>query len=644
MPEVEAHRKRAAKPTSLRQQLTLAALLTTFLAVLLSAGALLTYEFTLYREAGVADMRAQADLIARSTAAAMETGNAEAVRENLDTLWQQPRIQAAAVYGADGALLASLTGPSGQVPARIAPDARAWGPSFSGSTLEMTQGIERDGRRLGMLYLKAEHGVWDRVADFAWIVLAVSAVSLATAFYLFVHLQRRITAPLERMTEVARDVIGSHNWALRAPATHYKDVGVLVDAFNRMLSECETRTSELEREMVTRRSVEHELRQADRHKDEFLATLAHELRNPLSPMTSAVALLQMPAASPEARDKALGVLERQLKHMVRLINDLLDASRVATGKLSLNLETVDIGELLSAAVLGAQDLARQQGLHLSLHPAAEPLYVNGDTVRLTQVFANLLSNACRYTPQGGRVDIQLKADADEIAIAVADTGIGVAPGMQERIFEMFEQADKTLQRGNAGLGVGLTLSRQIIQLHQGTLSMQSAGLNQGSCFTVRLPRARGFGFASAPTALAAPASQPTTRSLRILVADDNVDLAESFAAILSASGHRVSVEHDGDAAVHHAREHLPDIALLDIGMPKLDGYQVARQLRADPATQGICLVAITGWGQAADREAARQAGFDHHILKPVSPEELVRVLAAVHTDFEASRPGDLTAQ
>lgn len=642
MPQAEAHRKRAAKPTSLRQQLTLAALLTTFLAILLSAGALLTYEFTLYRNAGVADMRAQADLIARSTAAAMETGNAEAVRENLDTLRQQPRIQAAAVYGADGALLASHTSQSDQVPTHIAPDARAWGPRFSGSTLEMTQGIERDGRWLGMLYLKAEHGVWDRVANFAWIVLAVSAVSLAAAFYLFVHLQRRITAPLERMTEVARDVIGSHNWALRAPATHYKDVGVLVDAFNRMLSECETRTSELEREMVTRRGVEHELRQADRHKDEFLATLAHELRNPLSPMTSAVALLQMPAASPVARDKAVAVLERQLKLMVRLINDLLDASRVATGKLSLNLETVDVGELLGAAVQGAQDLARQQGLHLTLHPADEPLRVNGDAVRLTQVFANLLSNACRYTPQGGRVDIQLKADADAVVITVADTGIGVEPGMQERIFELFEQADKTLQRGNAGLGVGLTLSRQIIQLHQGTLSMQSAGLNQGSCFTVRLPRAHGF--TSAPTALAAPQPQPTTRSLRILVADDNVDLVESFAAVLSASGHRVSVVHDGDAAVRHAREHRPHIALLDIGMPKLDGYQVARQLRADPATQGICLVAITGWGQAADREAARQAGFDHHILKPVSPEELVRVLDAVHTDFEASRPGDLTAQ
>lgn len=606
---------------------------------MLSAGALLTYEYSLYRKAGVADMRAQADLIARSTATAVESRDSKAAWEVLYLLRKQPRIRAAAVYGADGALLAFHTPTPDALPVRIAPDAPTWGPTFSGSTLEMTHAIERDGQRLGMLYLKAEHGVGDRFADFALIVLAVSAVSLAASFYLFVHLQRRLTAPLEKMTEVAREVIGSHNWALRAPTTHYKDLGVLVDAFNRMLSECETRTSELEREMVTRQGVEHELRKADRQKDEFLATLAHELRNPLSPMTSAVALLQMPAATPQARDKAVVVLERQLKHIVRLVNDLLDASRVATGKLSLNLETLDLGELVSAAAQGAQELASQQGLQLTLHPSEEALYVQGDTIRLTQVLANLLSNACRYTLQGGRVDIRLSAEDDWVEVSVVDTGIGVEPGMQERIFDLFEQADKTLQRGNTGLGVGLTLSRQIIQLHQGMLSMHSEGLNRGSSFTVRLPRVSGP--APADSDHAALESERPPRSLRILVADDNVDLTEGFAEILSSQGHRVTVVHDGDAAVRHAREHPPHIALLDIGMPKLDGYQVARQLRADPRTQGIHLVAITGWGQVADREAARMAGFDHHLLKPVSPEELVRVLDALHSNFQTSHPGDL---
>lgn len=629
------------RPTSLRQQLTRAAMLTTFLAILLSAGALITYELSVYRSESIEELRAQGDLIARSTAAAVETRDAKLAQNNLSLLRNQPRIRSAAVYGRDGAMVASYTPSGGALLARIPPDFQPWGPHYSGSTLEMTQAIERDGVRLGTLYLKAEHDVWSRLAAFALIVLAVGAVSLAVAYYLFVHLQRRITAPLEKMTEVARDVIGSHNWALRAPATDYKDVGVLVDAFNRMLSECEMRTSELEREMVTRQGVEQELRQADRQKDEFLATLAHELRNPLSPMTSAVALLQMPAASPQTRDKALVVLERQLRHIVRLVNDLLDASRVTTGKLSLDNEAVDVGELLKTIVDGAQALAAQQGLTISLQLPATAVLVHGDTIRLTQVFSNLLSNACRYTLRDGRVDVVLATQDDWVEISIADTGIGVEPEMQERIFDLFEQADKTLQRGNAGLGVGLTLARQIILLHNGVLTMSSEGLNRGSCFTVRLPRLAPQG--AAPKASAVPSAErpPSLRPLHILIADDNVDLTESFAEILTSNGHSVDVVHDGAAAVERACERIPDIALLDIGMPKLDGYEVARQLRARESTQGIHLVAITGWGQASDREAARAAGFDHHLLKPVDPEDLVRLISESYDEFQASRPGEL---
>lgn len=615
--------------TSLRQQLTRAAMLTTLLAILLSAGALLVYELTVYRNAGLADMRTQAELIARSTAAAVEAKDSRSTWENLYLLRQQPQIRAAAVYGSDGALIASHTTQQGyQLQARVPIDSDAWGPRFHGTLLEVIQPIELNGRRVGMLYLKAEHGVWERFAGFALIVLAASAVSLAAAYYLFVHLQRRITAPLEKMTAVARDVIGSHDWSLRAPATAYKDLDVLVDAFNRMLSECEVRTSELEREMFRREGVEQALRQADRHKDAFLATLAHELRNPLSPMTSAVALLQMPDAPPPARDKALAVLERQLQHMVRLINDLLDASRVATGKLSLSTAPVNIGELLRAACDGALPLLHKHGLQLTVHLPQDALYVNGDAVRLTQVFANLLNNACRYTPEGGRVKVSLSADSGSAVVSVQDTGIGVEAGMQERIFELFEQANQTLQRGSAGLGVGLTLSRQIIHLHQGTLSMYSGGLDQGSCFTVRLPLLPDD---MRQTTDEARAPTPTLlRPLRILIADDNVDLTVSFAEVLSSHGHHVEVVHDGVAAVQAARARVPDVALLDIGMPGLDGYEVARQLRADDTLRGIHLVAITGWGRDADRDAAHEAGFDRHLLKPVNPEDMVRLLAEVH--------------
>jgi signal transduction histidine kinase/ActR/RegA family two-component response regulator len=630
------------KPTSLRQQLTRAAMLTTLLAIVLSAGALITYELSVYRSAGIAELRAQADLIARSTAAAVAARDAGVARDNLALLRNQPRIQAAAVYGLDGTLIASHTPYGGALLARMPLDTKTWGPRYSGSTLEVTQAIERDGQRLGMLYLKAEHGVWTRLAAFALIVLAMGAISLTAAFYFFVHLQRRITAPLERMTDVARDVIDRHDWSLRAPATDYKDVGVLVDAFNRMLSECETRTNELEREMVMRQGVEQELRQADRQKDEFLATLAHELRNPLSPMTSAVALLQMPAASEQTREKALTVLERQLRHIVRLVNDLLDASRVTTGKLSLDNDAVNVGELLQSTLEGAQALATQQGLELSLQLPATSLHVHGDAIRLTQVFSNLLSNACRYTLRGGRVDITMAQRDEWVEVSIADTGIGVEPDMQERIFDLFEQADKTLQRGNAGLGVGLTLARQIIQLHQGKLSMSSGGLNQGSCFTVRLPLLqRDDPPPSTQRARADDAPPASLRPLHILIADDNVDLTESFAEILTSSGHRVDVVYDGAAAVEKAQANPPDIALLDIGMPKLDGYEVARQLRAGMTTQGIHLIAITGWGQASDLEAARAAGFDHHLLKPVEPQDLVRLIGESYNEFQASRPGEL---
>lgn len=620
---------------SLRQQLTRAAMLTTFLAILLSAGALLTYEWMVYRRAGIADMRTQADLIARSTATALQSRDTQAAWESLYLLRQQPQIRAAAVYDRDGALIASHTTTSkSELHARIPLASDAWGPRFNGSTLEMVRPIEHNGARIGMLYLKAEHGVWQRFVDFALIVLAVSAVSLAAAFYLFVHLQRRITAPLEKMTSVARDVIGSHNWSLRAPATHYKDLDVLVNAFNRMLSECETRTTELEREMVTRQGVERELRQADRQKDMFLATLAHELRNPLSPMTSAVALLQTPAVSPQARDKALVVLERQLQHMVRLVNDLLDASRVATGKLSLDASPVNLGELLHTTTEGAQALALQQGLRLTLHLPDEAVHVNGDAVRLTQVFSNLLNNACRYTPQGGHVDLTLAPAQTSVVVTVVDNGIGVEPAMQERIFDLFEQADQSMQRGSAGLGVGLTLSRQIIQLHDGSLSMHSEGLHRGSCFTVRLPRLhRDAQQVEAETT--APRHPVSLRPLRILIADDNVDLTASLSAVLSSHGHQVEVVHDGEAAVRAVHAQVPDVALLDIGMPGLDGHQVARALRADATTRDIHLVAITGWGRDADREAARLAGFDQHLLKPVNPEQLFRLLGEAHEAFRA---------
>ncbi len=615
-----------------------AAMLTTLVVVLLGAATLLLHELVSNRKAWVADLRTHADLVAGASTAALEFEDQEAARESLFLLKAQPRILSAALYDVNGRLFASYAAANTLLNARRAVDAPTFEPRFRGSILEVAYPIERGGKRLGTLYVSARHDIWPRLLLFTVALLGLSGVGLIIAFYLFGNLQRRITAPLENITQVAREVISTRNWALRAPATDTRDIDLLVQAFNRLLLECQTRTSELEQEVATRRNAEHELREADRQKDVFLATLAHELRNPLAPMTSAVALLQVSRTSPETRDKAVNVLDRQIRNMVRLVNDLLDASRATTGKLTLDLEPLDMGDLVSTAVEDAKCLAQRQGLALSLDLPQETVCVNGDAVRLVQVLANLLNNACQYTPRGGRVEVTLRTEPSSVLIAIRDNGVGVAPDMQARIFDMFEQADNSPTRVNTGLGVGLTLCRQIIELHHGEVTMTSEGAGRGSCFTVRLPRlecaCNDDGHLHGPDAV-------HLRPLHILIADDNVDTADNFAELLRSSGHIVNVVHDGEAALRLAQATGPDIALLDIGMPKLDGYEVARQLRRSELTRDIHLVAISGWGFAADKEAARLAGFDHHLIKPVDPDELVKLLVDGFEEFVASRPGDL---
>ena len=633
------------RSTTLREQMMRAAMLTTAMAILLSAGAMLLYELFSHRKAWVSDLRTQARLLATASVAALEFDDEKAAHANLQLLRSQPQIRSAAIYDAQGTLFAAYAEPGTPIEARRMGDAAAFEPRFRGTTLEIAFPIEGSPDRLGTLYLSARPNIWARMSGFAAILVLLGGLSLAAAFLLFGRHQRRITEPLERMTRVAGEVVASHNWTLRAPSTHYRDLGLLVDAFNGLLSECQSRTNELEKQMASRQGIEQELRKADEMKDVFLATLAHELRNPLAPMTSAVALLQMERASQETRSKAVVVLDRQLKHMIRLVNDLLDASRIATGKLSLDVKRLDVGDLVITAVDEVQPLAEHHRVMLRVSVASETLYVAGDAVRLTQVFTNLLNNACRYTPAGGQVDVSISADPQTVAIAVQDTGVGVAPHMQARIFELFEQVDATMKQGpNMGLGVGLTLSRQIVELHQGKLTLASEGQGRGSCFTVHLPRCHVDTPLEEPLGPGDPervAKPSQVRRLHILIADDNVDLAENFAELLRTNGHQVDVVHDGEAALKSASLVLPDIVLLDIGMPKLDGYQVAKQLKRSATTERIHLVAISGWGQATDKENALRAGFDHHLVKPVDPQTLVNILEDAFEEFAASQPGDL---
>lgn len=370
-----------------------------------------------------------------------------------------------------------------------------------------------------------------------------------------------------------------------------------------------------------KKRAEAALREADRRKDEFLAMLAHELRNPLAPIRTSVELLRLrPGTASAAR--AHDVIERQVQHLTRLVDDLLEVSRVTTGKVRIVRERVDARSIVAHAVEGVRALIEARRQRLEVDAAAE-VVVEADRTRLAQVLGNLLHNAAKYTPEGGDIALSLARRGDEAVFTVRDTGVGIPADMLEHIFEPFVQVDRSLDRSQGGLGVGLTLARRLVELHGGTIVARSAGPGRGSEFVVRLPAVG----APAPMEEAAHAPEaPGGRGARVLVVDDNRDAAESLGALVEALGHEARVVHDGASALDVAARWRPDLVLLDIGLPRLDGYEVARRLRA-ALGPGVVLAAVTGYGRDEDRRRSRAAGFDHHLVKPVDVHVLERLLA-----------------
>jgi signal transduction histidine kinase len=375
------------------------------------------------------------------------------------------------------------------------------------------------------------------------------------------------------------------------------------------------------------------LRKADQRKDEFLATLAHELRNPMAPLSTALSILRRKAPAPEAAKVYYDVMERQLEHMVRLVDDLMEVSRITRGKIELRLGSVSLHSVIRDAVELSRPLL-DAGMHrLQWHEQAEhsdPLVVDGDAVRLTQVFANLLNNAAKYTPTGGMVEIMVKRQGPNAVVVIRDNGNGIAPEMLTQIFEMFVQVSDSARAAQGGLGIGLTLVRSLVELHGGSVRAQSEGLGRGTDFIVTLPLApvavsAGTSTGTAPKLLAPPLLFPFT----VLVVDDNRDAADALAELMGLLGARAVVAYNGPAALRMAAETAPALAILDIGMPGMDGCELAGRLRADPRHEGIALVALTGWGQENDRLRVAAAGFDHHLLKPVDMAELTAILGRV---------------
>ena len=373
------------------------------------------------------------------------------------------------------------------------------------------------------------------------------------------------------------------------------------------------------------KEVEAQLRDADRRKDEFLATLAHELRNPLAPIRNALQILRMPRVDAATVERSRDMMERQVHQLVRLVDDLLDVSRVMQGKIELRREFVELATVVARAMETAQPLIEAQGHQLETSLPSESLLLDGDPVRLAQVVGNLLTNAAKYTESGGRIWLTARREGHEAVLRVRDDGIGIAPDVLPRIFELFMQVDHAATRSQGGLGIGLTLVKNLLGLHGGTITAHSDGLGKGAEFVVRLPLSTRRVQEGRDTGLTAPPSSPSGH--RLLVVDDNQDAADSLAMLLELQGHEVRVAHSGPAALEITKGYAPDVVFLDIGMPGMDGYDVARRLRQQPGLENVVLAALTGWGQQEDRRRTADAGFDHHLVKPPEPKAVEGVLA-----------------
>lgn len=455
-------------------------------------------------------------------------------------------------------------------------------------------------RIVGELQARRARALWISAAAVVVGLLAAAALSLLAA--------RAVVRPLEDIARTAERIAETSLPAQVAGGERADEIGTLSRAFNRMTGR-----------LV---SANARLTEADRRKDEFLGMLSHELRNPLAPIRSALHLLSHPAARPAQTRRAVEVIARQVDHLTRIVDDLLDVTRIARGKIELRRERIDLSEVIARTAEDYRDLLDERHIALAVELPG-PLWADADPTRLAQVIGNLLSNAGKFTPPGGRVTVRAAAHDGRAVIRVTDTGVGMPPELVGRIFEPFVQADRSLARSAGGLGLGLSLVKGIVELHGGAVEARSAGPGAGSELLVELPLA-----AEAPRTApvpAAPAGAAGPR--RVLVVDDNVDAAETLAELLRHAGHEVAVAHDGPAALAAARADPPDVVLCDIGLPGMSGYDVARALRRERGP-GLLLVAISGYAQPEDVDAAHEAGFDRHLAKPPRPDEVEQAVVA----------------
>jgi len=536
----------------------------------------------------------------------------------LETLLDSPGYRLVRAESADQALLALVA----EEFALLILDVRM--PGMTGFELAQIIKGRKKTARVPIIFLTAYYNEDQHVLEgygsgaVDYLHKPVNAPVLCSKVAVFAELHRK-----NREVEVS-------NRALLAEVTERRRAEEQLQALNGNLDRLvEERTRALEQ-------LEAELREAGRRKDEFIATLAHELRNPLAPVRNAAQLLQyqedIPASARQARD----IIARQVRVMSRLIDDLMDVSRINQGRIELRREQVELAGVVDLAVEASRPSILECGHELVLRLPETPVVLDADPVRLSQVFVNLLTNAAKYTDHGGRIELVAELQEGGVRITVSDDGIGIPAGELPSVFAMFAQVEGALTRSRGGLGIGLTLVKHLVELHGGRVEARSAGVGRGSAFSVTLPLPSAEG--AAADAAGEAAVPPAGGSMKILVVDDHRDGAESMSALLALQGHEVRMAHDGEGALSAADSFRPDVMLLDIGLPLLSGYEVCRRLREQPWGREITVIALTGWGDQDAVKKGEAAGFDHHLVKPVDESVLVATLAGLPPRSAASSP------
>ena len=628
---------RSFRELPIRHKLVAMIMVTSGTVLALASAGYLATDYLRARMTLAADTAAQAALVAESAGVAMQFRDAASARSALEVFRHSRHVRAACLYDPAGQLFADYLLDEA-APCPGAPPAEQ--ERFSGNRLHQTLPARYREVDLGALYVRSDLTFLERrLGEQAMVVLGLLLLALGVALLLSSRLQGIVSDPIAKLARATEQVSARGDYSIRAAKTSEDELGVLVDGFNRMLERIELREAELSktnedlrREVAERKRAEQERaallvreREANRLKDEFLATLSHELRTPLNAILGWTKLLRANAVPPGAVERALEKVERNAQVQARLVEDLLEVSRIASGKLRLDVKPVDLAGIVNVAIDSMRPAAETRGIGIERDFDGAAFPTAGDPDRLQQVVWNLLSNAVKFTPPGGTVTARLRRAAGEDVISVTDTGVGIPPEFLPHVFDTFRQADASSTRIHGGLGLGLSIVRQLVEMHGGRVEAESAGPGQGASFTVRLP-VRWVDEGKQPAAPVSLEGRPLA-GRTIVVVDDDEDTRELLMSLLSSAGARVVAAASADDALGACLEHEPDALVSDIAMPGQDGYQLIQALRAALGARAPRVtIALTAFAGERDRAAAAEAGFHAHVAKPFEPADLVRIL------------------